>query len=52
LTVHERSSFVRACFEEGGSAYVTKSRLKTDLIPAIREALSGNHFVSPFLHPR
>lgn len=51
LTVHERSSFVRACFEEGGSAYVTKSRLKTDLIPAIREALSGNHFVSPFLHP-
>lgn len=49
LTVHERSSFVRACFEEGASAYVTKSRLKTDLIPAIREALSGHHFISPFL---
>lgn len=48
LTVHERASFVRACFEEGGLGYVTKSRLKTDLIPAIREALLGNHFISPF----
>jgi DNA-binding NarL/FixJ family response regulator len=38
LTVHERSSFVRACFEEGGSAYVTKSRLKMDLVPAIRSS--------------
>ena len=30
----------------GASAYVLKSRLLTDLIPAIREALLGNIFVS------
>lgn len=49
LTVHEQSSFVNACFDEGALGYVTKSRLKTDLIPAIRDAISGHHFISPFL---
>lgn len=47
LTVHEQSAFVRACFAEGGLGYVTKSRMITDLIPAIKEALSDHHFVSP-----
>lgn len=47
LTVHEQAAFVKACFAEGGLGYVTKSRLLTDLIPAINEALLGNHFVSP-----
>jgi DNA-binding NarL/FixJ family response regulator len=49
LTVHEQSSFVNACFDEGALGYVTKSRLRTDLIPAIRDAISGHHFISPFL---
>jgi DNA-binding NarL/FixJ family response regulator len=49
LTVHEQSSFVTACFDEGALGYVTKSRLRTDLIPAIRDAISGHHFISPFL---
>jgi DNA-binding NarL/FixJ family response regulator len=49
LTVHEQSSFVNACFDEGALGYVTKSRLRTDLIPAICDAISGHHFISPFL---
>ena len=49
LTVHEQSSFVNACFDEGAFGYVTKSRLRTDLIPAIFDAISGHHFISPFL---
>ena len=52
LTVHELSSFVNACFDEGALGYVTKSRLRTDLIPAIRDAISGHHFISPFLPRR
>jgi DNA-binding NarL/FixJ family response regulator len=47
LTVHEQSSFVNACFDEGALGYVTKSRLIMDLIPAIRDAISGHHFISP-----
>ena len=46
LTLHEDEAYVRAAFAAGASAYVIKSRLKTDLIPAIREALLGNIFVS------
>lgn len=47
LTVHQDSAFVRECFTEGALGYVMKSRLVTDLIPAIKEALSNHHFVSP-----
>jgi DNA-binding NarL/FixJ family response regulator len=47
LTVHERVEFVNACLAEGALGYVVKSRLAVDLIPAIREALSGHRFISP-----
>jgi DNA-binding NarL/FixJ family response regulator len=46
LTLHEEEAYVRAAFTAGACAYVLKSRLRTDLIPAIREALLGNTFVS------
>jgi DNA-binding NarL/FixJ family response regulator len=46
LTIHEDPEYVRAAFAAGAAAYVLKSRLWTDLIPAIREALRGNIFVS------
>ena len=46
LTVHKEPAYVRAAFAAGASAYVIKSRLRTDLIPAVREALVGNIFVS------
>jgi len=47
LTVHEEAEFVQACFAEGGSGYVTKSRLRTDLVSAINEGLRGHRFVPP-----
>jgi DNA-binding NarL/FixJ family response regulator len=47
LTVHQGNAFIRECFAKGGLGYVTKSRMMTDLIPAINEALSNRHFVSP-----
>jgi len=47
LTVHEDPDFVPMCFDVGALAYVVKSRLASDLIPAIRFALTGHTFVSP-----
>ena len=49
LTIHEDPEFVTAAFAAGASAYVIKSRISTDLIPAIRETLLGNTFVSQSL---
>ncbi|MGH9778562.1 MAG: response regulator [Candidatus Acidiferrales bacterium] len=49
LTVHEESDFVQESFASGGSAYVIKPRLGTDLALAIREALAGHTFISPSL---
>jgi len=46
LTIHEDPDFVAAAFAAGASAYVIKSRITADLIPAIHEALLGNTFVS------
>ena len=46
LTIHEDSEFVDACMDAGAFGYVLKSRMKTDLIPAISAALSGHCFVS------
>ena len=46
LTVHRDASLVERCFAEGGLGYVHKSRLRSDLIPAIQEALCDRHFVS------
>jgi DNA-binding NarL/FixJ family response regulator len=49
LTVHEDSDYITAAMGAGGSAYVVKSRLSTDLIPAINAVLSHKIFVSPSL---
>jgi DNA-binding NarL/FixJ family response regulator len=49
LTVHEDLDYVRAAMEVGGSAYVTKARLVSDLVPAIQAALAGQRFLSPTL---
>lgn len=50
LTIHEDHDFVAAALSAGASGYVTKARLSTDLIPAIREALRGHTFVSQTLN--
>jgi DNA-binding NarL/FixJ family response regulator len=47
LTVHKESAFLQACIAEGALGYVTKSRLATDLIPALEKAISGHFFISP-----
>ena len=47
LTVHEDPDYVRAGLRAGGSAYVIKARLASDLVSAVHEALEGNRFVSP-----
>jgi DNA-binding NarL/FixJ family response regulator len=49
LTVHDDPDYVHAALQAGGSAYVVKSRLASDLVTAIREALAGRSFVSPTL---
>ena len=47
LTVHADPDYIRAGLAAGATAYVVKSRLASDLVPAIREALAGRSFVSP-----
>lgn len=46
LTVQEDEDFVNAAFAAGASAYVTKSRVTTDLVTAIRDALAGRTYIS------
>ena len=50
LTIHDRVEFVRAGLAAGAMGYVTKSRLTTDLVLAIRAVLAGGRFISPTLH--
>jgi DNA-binding NarL/FixJ family response regulator len=46
LTVHTDADFIRRCLSTGAFGYVVKSRIATDLVPAIRQALAGHIFVS------
>jgi len=46
LTVHEDPDFVAAAFSAGASAYVVKSDVTTDLVPAIHDALEGHKYIS------
>ena len=48
LTVHQDSDILAAAKRAGGLGYVVKARLGTDLVFAIKEALEGREFVSPF----
>ena len=47
LTVHEDPDFLQAALDAGAVGYVVKSRVASDLCPAIRGALAGRLFVSP-----
>jgi len=48
LTVHQSLDYVHAALDAGASAYVIKSRMNSDLIPAIKAVCSGKLYVS---HP-
>ena len=49
LTVQQNQEYVSAALESGGVAYVLKSRMYSDLIQAVRGALTGNIFVSELM---
>ncbi len=51
LTVHDDPDFARAALEAGALGYVIKSRINSDLIPAIKEAYDGRTYLSPTLPP-
>src|SRR5690348_4128482 len=48
LTIHEDRDYIDAAFSVGAAGYVFKSRVTTDLIPALQGALRGQEFTSPF----
>jgi DNA-binding NarL/FixJ family response regulator len=48
LTVHSDPDFIRSCLATGAVGYIMKPRAALDLIPAVREALAGHLFVSPY----
>ena len=49
LTVHTEPEFLQAALNTGADGYVIKSRMASDLRPAVREAMSGRRFISPSL---
>jgi DNA-binding NarL/FixJ family response regulator len=46
LTVHEDPDFASAAIGAGGSGYVVKSKMGTDLARAVRAVLAGQLFIS------
>ena len=50
LSVHKDADYARAALNAGGLGYVVKTRLASDLLPAIRAALADRRFVSPTVH--
>ena len=46
LTVHDDPDYAREALAAGALGYVVKSRLASDLIPALHAALEGHRFVS------
>jgi len=52
LTIHEDVDFVRAAYDAGGSAYVVKRRMASDLLKAIRAVLAGRTFTSSMVFVR
>ncbi len=47
LTVHADADYAREALDAGACGYVIKPRLASDLLPALRAALAGEHFISP-----
>ena len=47
LTVHSDPDYVRAALAAGAAAYVVKTRLSLDLVPALEAVTKGRRFISP-----
>jgi DNA-binding NarL/FixJ family response regulator len=50
LTIHCSEEYVQACLEQGARGFVTKSRMKAHLIPAINAVLEGLPYVASSLY--
>lgn len=50
LTIHAEEEFLMACRAEGALGYVLKTKMKTQLVPAIRAALEGASYTSSPTH--
>lgn len=51
LTAHAHRAFLAAALEAGALGYVLKPRMASDLLLAIREAMSNHLFISPSMPP-
>ena len=51
LTIHDNSDFVEAAFAAGASAYVLKSEMASQLVPAIQQVLGGSQYISSSIKP-
>jgi DNA-binding NarL/FixJ family response regulator len=51
VTVHEDPEFMEAAQAVGAAGYVVKSRMESELKPALELALKGQLFVLPVLRP-
>lgn len=47
LTAHEDDDYISEALAIGANGYVTKSRIHSDLIPALNVGLAGQYFISP-----
>ena len=47
FTIHADPDYAREAFRTGAMGYVIKPRLASDLIPALKAAMSNQRFVSP-----
>jgi DNA-binding NarL/FixJ family response regulator len=48
LTAHGDLDYIEAAWSLGAMGYVLKSRIATDLLPAVQEVLQGRRFISSF----
>lgn len=46
LTVHDDAQIVDAAMQSGGTGYVLKRRLSTELLKAVQDARAGRSFIS------
>lgn len=49
LTIHEEPEYISAGVSAGAAGYVSKRRMASDLVRAIREVFAGRTFFSPSL---
>jgi len=49
LSMHSDTVYVREAFRSGGTGYLLKTTAVSELGPAIREVMSGRHYLTPLV---